>query len=321
MGLLKPQRTGAGYRLYTGGDLERLEQIVALKFLGLPLKEIKVVLDRGPMELGEALRVQRMALEDKRRLLDRAIKAIDEAQRAVEPGKPANPLILKKLIEEIAMQDSVDVMKQYYSEEAWLKSKRYYVEEPSAEWKALYRDVEAALGEDPAGATGQELAARWVTLLRRDTEYDPQVIAGMMKAWMDRQNWPTAIQQRAAEYNLFKVRPYIQEAIVASQKIAMNNDEKWDKLMVRASWNSLLFEANAAVDADPAGEGAQRLVSRFEALSRIGGGPKEATPEGIRTWLGGHECSRFIGLIDVEQVVEFLNRAVCVRPHLGGNAR
>ena len=47
LGLLKPGRSDAGYRMYRESDLERLEQIVALKFLGLPLKQVKVVLDRA----------------------------------------------------------------------------------------------------------------------------------------------------------------------------------------------------------------------------------------------------------------------------------
>ena len=37
-GLLTPSRTEAGYRLYAEADLERLEQIIALKFLGFSLK-------------------------------------------------------------------------------------------------------------------------------------------------------------------------------------------------------------------------------------------------------------------------------------------
>jgi DNA-binding transcriptional MerR regulator len=41
LGLLKPQRSAAGYRTYTARDLERLEQIIALKFIGLPLKKIR----------------------------------------------------------------------------------------------------------------------------------------------------------------------------------------------------------------------------------------------------------------------------------------
>ena len=37
LGLLRPRPSQTGYRLYAGGDLERLEQIIALMFLGLSL--------------------------------------------------------------------------------------------------------------------------------------------------------------------------------------------------------------------------------------------------------------------------------------------
>jgi len=41
LGLLRPkQRSRAGYRLYSARDFARLEQIVVLKFLGIPLKQI-----------------------------------------------------------------------------------------------------------------------------------------------------------------------------------------------------------------------------------------------------------------------------------------
>src|ERR1700752_2066190 len=59
LGLLKPQRSDAGYRIYTQRNLDRLEQIIALKFLGVPLKQIKAVLDRNELELSDALRMQR----------------------------------------------------------------------------------------------------------------------------------------------------------------------------------------------------------------------------------------------------------------------
>ena len=69
LGLLRPRRTGTGYRVYSHEDLERLEQIVALKFLGLPLKQIKAILERPALELRHALRLQRKAIERKRALL------------------------------------------------------------------------------------------------------------------------------------------------------------------------------------------------------------------------------------------------------------
>lgn len=76
LGLLQPRRSQAGYRIYEDRDLERLEQIVALRFLGLPLKQIEIVLEQDALELPQALRLQRKVLEGKRQLLDRAIESI-----------------------------------------------------------------------------------------------------------------------------------------------------------------------------------------------------------------------------------------------------
>jgi DNA-binding transcriptional MerR regulator len=59
IGLLKPQRGNSGFRLYRLEDLERLEQISALKFLGIPLQEIKLLLRHGPLTLVNSLHVQR----------------------------------------------------------------------------------------------------------------------------------------------------------------------------------------------------------------------------------------------------------------------
>ncbi len=96
LGLLKPKRSEAGYRLYGLGDLERLEQIVALKFLGIPLKQIKNLFHRDAFELPRALRMQRRVLEEKRRLLDSAISAIGEAEKATQPGGRPDSAVLKK---------------------------------------------------------------------------------------------------------------------------------------------------------------------------------------------------------------------------------
>src|SRR6476659_6518312 len=76
LGLLRPRRSNAGYRLYVPRDLERLEQIVALKSIALTLEQIKVVLDGDVDALADALRAQRQTLEKKRADLTRAIRAI-----------------------------------------------------------------------------------------------------------------------------------------------------------------------------------------------------------------------------------------------------
>jgi hypothetical protein len=47
------------------------------------------------LALPDALRLQRKVLEDKQRLLIRAIKAIRDAESAIASGKPADLAILK----------------------------------------------------------------------------------------------------------------------------------------------------------------------------------------------------------------------------------
>ena len=170
LGLLQPGRTEAGYRVYCERDLETLEQIVALKFLGISLKQIGVVLKRAA-QLPDALRLQRRALEEKHALLGRAIRAIQAAEESLESGKPADAAVLKKIIQVIDMQDGIAVMKKYYSEEAWERHRRYYEEGPSPEWRQLYRDTEALLGTDPgsqpAQATGRTLVRIVATGIHR----------------------------------------------------------------------------------------------------------------------------------------------------------
>ena len=79
-GLLAPRRTRAGYRRYTLRDLARLERIIALKKLGLPLKQI------GRVKTA-SLAAHKDRLLEKQRLLGEAIAAIDAVARAGDPDE------------------------------------------------------------------------------------------------------------------------------------------------------------------------------------------------------------------------------------------
>src|SRR3954454_19962824 len=54
IGLLRPsQHSEAGYRLYTAGDVSRLQQVLSLRQLGFSLEEVRDCLDRpgsSPLE-------------------------------------------------------------------------------------------------------------------------------------------------------------------------------------------------------------------------------------------------------------------------------
>lgn len=224
--LLKPKRTRAGYRLYEDRDLERLEQIVALKFLGLDLKQIKTLLDHAP-DLTDALRRQRSVLEEKRRLLDSAIGAIREAELAVEPGKRLDSALLRKINTAIGNQAEPDWMMQYCKDEETrvkLKARRrlwspHLQARTEKQWADLIRDVEAALGGDPAGVAAQALAKRWTRLIEAFTGGDPQIAASVKALYADREDWPSDFQGKVTPLRQ-EVCEFIAKAVAARPAIA-----------------------------------------------------------------------------------------------------
>ena len=216
VGLLRPGRTDAGYRIYRERDLERLEQIVALKFLGLPLQQIGDVLAHDGRDLPALLRAQRAALEEKRRMLDRAIHAIREAERTPTPA------LLKKIIEEIEMQQTWT--EKYYSPEARTKlDERRKQSTPEAlaatqqKWRDLFAEVEAAMtdGEDPAGPRAQALGERWKAFEVELTGRDPEIAAGLNKLWQDRANWPRGAEEEMKPFSNPAIWDYMRRVFKA----------------------------------------------------------------------------------------------------------
>jgi len=218
LGLLKPKRrTAAGYRLYEDADLGRLEQVVALRFLGMSLRQILPLLNDGGPELRNALRMQRRLLLGKRKMLDRAIQAIGEAEREGTPG----PAALRKIIEVIEMETNNDWMAKYHTEESKAKVEaRKHLWSPelqervSRQWAELIADVEAVLGEDPAGDKGKALAARWKALVEEFTGGDREIAASVGRMWSDRTNWPADMNTRSP-----KIRPEVWAFVAEAQKV------------------------------------------------------------------------------------------------------
>jgi MerR family transcriptional regulator, thiopeptide resistance regulator len=221
LGLLKPSaRSGSGYRLYRDCDLARLEQIVVLKFLKLPLSEIARLLKKES-PLPDTLRRQQLVLAEKRRQLDMAIYAIEQAERSARSRTGPDWDLFTQIVREIEMQNSTEWSKKYYTPEAQAKveeRKRLWSPELQAQvtkhWSELVADVEAALGEDPAGPQAQALAARWRTLVEGFTGGDPEIQNGLNKMWNDKANWPAQERER------FHIDPRAQEFIVKAMKSA-----------------------------------------------------------------------------------------------------
>jgi hypothetical protein len=244
-----------------------------------------------------------------------------EAEHAIEAGEATAAPILQKLIGVIAMQE-IDVMQKYFSDDAWAEWKHHYEDWPSPEWQALYRDISAVLGADPASTAAQALADRWMALTLGEATV-PGVRTGLMKAWADREHWPPALKRRMAEFSIEQATRFVNDALW----------ERWEaerQASVRAgtmatprvseSRRALFRECTQILGADPSSEGARSVVSRWRALVEEETGGDEETraamlkafrgrknwPVGMkRYWASTYE-------LDVEtweKVTDFIERA------------
>lgn len=215
VGLLSPsEHTEAGYRLYTDEDLLRLQQILALKFLGFSLDEIRACLQGVPPQLAEVLAQQRAMMEEKRTQLDAIIRALAETERLLSAGRCEWEAVAR-VIEAIRMEQKNDWVSKYFTEEqrqtmadlgeksyseearqklqarsdAWTEADQ---EKATANWTHVYAEARrlAAEGADPAGPEAQAIARLKHELLSAFTQGDAEVSAGLNRFWENYQALP-----------------------------------------------------------------------------------------------------------------------------------
>jgi MerR family transcriptional regulator, thiopeptide resistance regulator len=167
LGLLKPVRSRAGHRTYSDQDLQALVQILALKSVGVPLRQIAALRRSGGPGLARALHMQRAVLERRRPLLERAITAIQNVELALEKGEEADPATLRSLIEAVGPQEDVPPGLDDSPVQADAPAQRTPDRlELRRRWQQLLDDVVPVIDTDPAGAEAQAIARRWTDLLQ-----------------------------------------------------------------------------------------------------------------------------------------------------------
>ena len=221
LGLLTPPRTQTGYRIYGEKDLETLEQIVALKFIGLPLDKIKSLLRRKPVDLFAALRAQRTLLEQRKTLLERVIRAIGQAEKTLHVGREADSTVFRHIIEVIEMQNNSEEWKKQY--EALVQTNFERLPSMSLDartrlreqFAGLFKEVERAIGEDPASPHAQQLADRCVELLRTLTVTGPPNprLLKIAAAYLSQGEWLTDAMPSEPPFGGKPVWEFISKAI------------------------------------------------------------------------------------------------------------
>ncbi len=226
VGLLSPSSyTEAGYRLYTDRDFLRLQQILALKFLGFSLDEIKHCLQVGPTVLREALALQKAMMQERREQLDAVIAAIDETQGLLQSGQQEWESIVK-VIRVIQMSQTADWRRKYFSDTQLQQmeelSRQSYTGEQRAklaewgkdwseedqrtatrQWDAFIAGLKGlvAAGADPASPEAQALAAQWAALISGFTHDDPGIQEGLKNLYRNLGKMPAEERPFPMPYN------------------------------------------------------------------------------------------------------------------------
>jgi DNA-binding transcriptional MerR regulator len=214
VGLLPPSRyTEAGHRLYTDDDLANLQQILALKFLGFSLDQIKRYLQTNPQRFQEVLAKQKAMLREKRTQLDTIIQAIEEAEKLVDSGQCGwEPIV--HVIQVIQMEQNNDWVNKYftpdqrqtldtlikdsYSDEAQqqLAARGTWTEEDQRRVDQQYAFLASELkrlvaeGQDPGSPEGQAAAKLQIDLLYEFTQGSREIEAGLKTLWQNVDSLP-----------------------------------------------------------------------------------------------------------------------------------
>ncbi|KVF28134.1 MerR family transcriptional regulator [Burkholderia vietnamiensis] len=175
IGLLAPSaRADNGYRLYDRDDIARLHQIQALRRFGLSLAEIGDYLNRPGTPLVELVAKQIASLERQlaqaAQLRERLVQLHAQLAAGTEP----------ELADWLTTLELMTVYDKYFSEEELARMPMYRKSQTGdAEWVALVADVRALhdAGVPPEDERARALAERWMTLLVRDTNNDPRLLA------------------------------------------------------------------------------------------------------------------------------------------------
>jgi MerR family transcriptional regulator, thiopeptide resistance regulator len=178
IGLLVPKRrSAAGYRLYDPEDLLRLQQILIGRELGLSLLEIGRSLDDPSFDLHQALRSQRLQLQQRVQRATAMLRSLDAALAMLESDPGAGSVDMKTLFDGFDPSRYEEEARQRWGHtdayrESARRTSRYTAEDwqrLKAEQERIYNDALAAMsaGSRPEDPAAMRVAERHRLLLER----------------------------------------------------------------------------------------------------------------------------------------------------------
>jgi DNA-binding transcriptional MerR regulator len=187
IGLVVPSvRTPAGYRGYTDADIERLHLVLVYRSVGLPLDEIRTLLDDETADVVEHLRRQRELLLHQAERLEHTIKAVEELMNAHRDGIQLTAEEQVEIFGTTAFSEeyAAEAEQRWGDTDAWKQSQQRVSRFSKQDWIDIKADVDKLLadlaaakrdGVEPGSAEANELAARHRASIERYYDCDDEM--------------------------------------------------------------------------------------------------------------------------------------------------
>lgn len=164
-------RTPAGYRVYTAPDVERLHRVLTYREVGIPLQQIRRILDDPGVDAVTHLRHQRRLIDERIDRLHRMAAAVDTMMEAKTMGTQLTPQEQREIFGDDWLGDeySAEAEDRWGDTAQWRQSQERTAAYGKEDWKrikaetdALEADVAAALrnGAPTDSPAAAELAER-----------------------------------------------------------------------------------------------------------------------------------------------------------------
>lgn len=199
-GLLKPLRTYSGRRLYGRGELERIQQILALKRTGLSLAQIAKLTSRGALDLEAIVEAQLQLIDQRKSELEEAKALLLTVKSRIDRGEPVDAATFCSLIRQgdriMEAEDWKKMTDRYFSKE----EQEHWAEHPpqpgfdqaeySRKWKELGDRVQAAIPNGPDTPEARALYKEWQELLAPfKTVATPEMMSGATRLYERMDEW------------------------------------------------------------------------------------------------------------------------------------
>lgn len=284
IGLLRPSaRSDAGYRLYNRNDVARLQQIQALRSLGVSLAEVGAILDRQGRSVSTVIEQQLSVLDQQiARQIRLRGRLAQLHQQCVAGQEPA-------LADWLEALELMSMYEKCFSEDE-LRQLPFYNRNAASDacWAELAEEAARLMHEEvsPQEPQAQDLARRWMLQLERDTAADPALLAKLdaMHLGEPVMQQQTGISRQVSDYVLqafAESKLVIYERYLDADALAFMRTHYLTSLR---EWPRLIAELRKAQREGlaPDNDTVRQLAERWLALFRAYAGDDPQTQQRIR---------------------------------------